>query len=174
MKRKKDGTRKKIKKREKCSTTGLKSKVVVLMHQIESCIVTHQMYDFNCAVEKVDAYTKLCHSLLTQKFISYYTFEFVVGRKKQSIKTESPALAGQRKTTCHEEKESRDRPWISFWFCVVVLAYLFAGCVSTAARLVHDSFSELTPKWRSQISTIFTSSWLLFTLVFTSSCLRAM
>ena len=34
---------------------------------------------------------------LTQKFIRYYTFKVVVGRKKQSMKTESLALAGQRK-----------------------------------------------------------------------------
>ena len=32
------------------------------------------MYSYNLAVGKVDEYTKLCLSLLTQKFIRYYTF----------------------------------------------------------------------------------------------------
>ena len=34
------------------------------------------------------------------------------------MKTESTILANQRETKCHEEKESRDRPWIFFLvFC---------------------------------------------------------
>ena len=70
-------------------------------------------------MRKVDEHSKLYLSSQTQKFIRYYTFKVDVGRKKDSIKPQSPALAGQKETTCHEEKESRDKPWIFFlvFFC---------------------------------------------------------
>ena len=57
----------------------------------------------------MDECTKLCLCSLTQKFIKSWVF---VKRKKESMKTESPALARQRDITYHEEKEDRERPWI--------------------------------------------------------------
>ena len=59
----------------------------------------------NLTVGKGEEHTKLCLTSLTQKFIGYYLFKVVVRRKKQSIKTESPALAGQRQIASHEERE---------------------------------------------------------------------
>ena len=38
---------------------------------------------------------------------------------------------------------------------------MFTGLVFTGSRLVWDFFSELTPKWGPQLSTIFTLSWLM-------------
>ena len=63
----------------------------------------------NLTVGKSDEHTKFFLSSLTQKFIRYYNYKVVVERNKQCMKTESPALAGQRKIKCHEEKENRDR-----------------------------------------------------------------
>ena len=92
----------------------------------------------------------------------------VVGtKKKQSIKSESPALAEQRET-CHEERDreiesrSKHRYWISFHVSVGVLKGLFAGIVFTAARLVLDPFSGLTPKWGRQSLPVFTLPYLVF------------
>ena len=108
----------------------------MLLLKIGHCTITHQMYwftttwanGFMCCiatslvvirpcckltVRKVDEHTKLFSSL-TQRFFRNYTLKVAVGRIKQRMKTESPALAGQRETTCHEEKESRDRRWIFF------------------------------------------------------------
>ena len=91
----------------------------MLLHKIGLCTVTYQMYGCNLAVGKVDEHTKLCLSSLTKKIIRYYTFLEAVGKKKQSVETESSAFAGQRETTNHEEKERQDRPWIFFlvFFC---------------------------------------------------------
>ena len=53
------------------------------------------------------------------------------------MKTESTALARQRETKCHEEREGRHRPWIIFAFSIVVITVLvcwfhfhsFTSCV---------------------------------------------
>ena len=75
----------------------------------------------------------------------------------------STAFAEQRETTCHAERKRADTDLkISFWFSVVVLTCLFAGFVSTTARTVWHSFSELTPTWSSKFLSIFTFSWLVF------------
>ena len=82
------------------------------------------------------------------KIYSLSYFWVVVGKKKQCMKTETLALAGQRETICHEEKESRDRPWIFFLvFCccsnmLISLVFFFTG-----SHLVWDPLSELTSKW---------------------------
>ena len=54
----------------------------------------------NLTMGKCDGHIKLSLSSLTQKFIYYYTFKVVIRRKKESMKTELPMLAGQRET-CH-------------------------------------------------------------------------
>ena len=75
--------------------------------RVDVCITTSLMVVRSCCnliMGKGDKHTKLCLCSLTQKFICYFTFKVVIGRKKQSMKTESPTLVGQRKT-CHEEKE---------------------------------------------------------------------
>ena len=72
------------------------------------------------------------------------------------MKAESTTLIEQKGITYHEEKGSRDRPWIFFLFSVVVLTCLFAGFVFTGSILVWYPFSEPKPKWRLQLSTILT------------------
>ena len=68
-------------------------------------------------------------------------------------------LTGQRET-CHEEKETADTDLeFSSWFSDVVRACLFVCFVFTASRLVWDLFSELTPKCRPLLLTIFIFSW---------------
>ena len=53
------------------------------------------------------------------------------------MKTDSPALAGQRETTYYGERKRADTNLeFSLWFSVAVLTYLFAGFVSTVARLM--------------------------------------
>ena len=49
-----------------------------------------------------------------KKFYSLLHFLVAVERRETHMKTESTALARQRETKCHEEKESRDRLWIFF------------------------------------------------------------
>ena len=88
------------------------------------------------------------------------------------MKTESPALA-EPKETRREEKKSRDRPWIFFLvFCcsssMFVYWLRFHRCMFGASP-----FSDPTPKRGPQLATVFTLSWLVFTCVFTLSCLRA-
>ena len=63
------------------------------------------------------------------------------------MKTESTALARQGKQNAVSRKRADTDLKLSFWFSVVVIMCLFAGFVSTAARLVRDPFSELNPKW---------------------------
>ena len=41
------------------------------------------MYSCQVAERKSDQYTKLCFISQAQKFIRYYTFKLVVGRKKK-------------------------------------------------------------------------------------------
>ena len=53
----------------------------------------------------------------------------VTGRKKEGMEVKSTALAGQRKTTCHAEKESANTdlefsPWISVVF---LTGFVFTG-----------------------------------------------
>ena len=65
------------------------------------------------------------------------------------MNVESTAFAGQRETTCHEEKDRTDSNLGFYsWFSVVVRAYLFAGFLFTGSRLQCDPFSEFTSKWR--------------------------
>ena len=59
---------------------------------------------YNFAVENVDEYMKLCLISLIQKLIRYYTFQAAAGRRKENMKTELTALAGQRETKCNERK----------------------------------------------------------------------
>ena len=68
---------------------------------------------------KSDELIKLCLSSLTQKSILYYTFKVVIERKKQSMKTESPASVDEEKQHIMRiEREGRYRPRISFLvFC---------------------------------------------------------
>ena len=80
--------------------------------------------------------TQNSFSSLIQKFIRYNTFSVVGGRKKQRMKTESPALAERRETSYHKEEGSANTDLeFSCWFSVVVLTYVFASFVSTAPRL---------------------------------------
>ena len=55
---------------------------------------------------------------------------------KQSMKTESPALAGQRETACPEEKRVKTNLEFSFEFSFVVLTCLFAVFVFKVSDLV--------------------------------------
>ena len=59
------------------------------------------------------------------------------------------------------EKEQTDLKF-SFWFSVLVLMSLFAVFVSTAAYLVWNPFSELTPNWRPKPSADFALPYLVF------------
>ena len=106
----------------------------------------------NLVVGKSDEHTKLGLSSLTQKFMHYNTFKVVVGRKKQNMKTESPALAEQRETRCHDEKESRDGPWIFF------LLFCCRSKVLVRWFRLHRFASGVRPL----ISSLFTFLWLVF------------
>ena len=72
---------------------------------------------------------------LKQSLLAITLFKWSSRREKQSMKTESTVLAGQRETTYHEEKESRYRSRIFFLvFCCS--SDVFAGFFSTVAYLV--------------------------------------
>ena len=78
------------------------------------------------------------------------------------MKTDSTTLAIQRETKSCEKKENCDRLWIFFLiFCCcsneLVHWFRLHGCVSGVR-----SFSEVTPKWRPQLSAILTWSCLVF------------
>ena len=57
-----------------------------------------------------------------------------------------------------ERERERKRADLEFssWFSVGLQTCLFDDCVFTGLRLVWDLFSELTPKWRPQLPTVFT------------------
>ena len=89
----------------------------------------------------------------------------MVGRKKQSMKTKSPALAGQRDTTCHEERERADTDLeFSLWVSIAILTYLVSS--SQPRVWCETRFSKFSPKLGLKFSSLFTSSWLVF-----NSCL---
>ena len=61
------------------------------------------------------------------------------------MKSESTALVKQSETIYHAEREQTQ----TLNFIVGILTNLFTGFISTAARLVWDSFLELTTKLSS-------------------------
>ena len=157
-----------------CKNHGHYNLYNLYYHYLRVCNVKHQMYDCNLTVRKFEELTKLCLSSLTQKIIRYYTFKVVAGRKKQSMKTESATLAVQIETTCHEEKESRDRPWTFFLvFCCSSNVPVRWFRLHRFAFGVRPSFSELNMKLGPHLWDIFTLSWLDFTRVFTPLCFRS-
>ena len=94
---------------------------------------------------KGDEHTNLCLRSRTRKFIRYYTFKVVVGRKEQSMKTESLALAWLKETTSWREREreiereSRHRPWLffpTFWCSSNALFHLIC---------LHNRASDVGP-----------------------------
>ena len=60
----------------------------------------------------------------------------VVGRKKESMKTESLVLAGKEKQHVMKRKRVETDLEFRFRFSVVVLTYLFAGFIFTRSRQV--------------------------------------
>ena len=78
------------------------------------------------------------------------------------MKTESPALAGQRETTCHEEKESRERPWIFLLvfccsFIVLVRWFRLYSCAS-GVRSLFRAHSKMAADTFDYLHIVLTSA----------------
>ena len=102
-------------------------------------------------MEKVDEHMKLCLSSLTQKFIHYNNVYVIVGKKRDSMKVESIALAGIRET-CHTEEERPDTDFdFSFWFSLIVQTGVYTVFVFTGSHQLSDSFLVPTPKMGAAI-----------------------
>ena len=92
----------------------------------------------------------------------YLLLHFLSGRREKNEAWKVASVSWTKRNNMPwGERADRDLEF-SFWFSIVVLWYLFASLVSTAARLVWDPFSELTAEWGPWFSSIFISSWLVF------------
>ena len=71
-----------------------------------------------------------------------------------------------------EEMDSRHRPWIFSLVFGYSSNVQFPVLILPSAYRVWAPFSELIPKWRQKPLTVFTSPYLIFTLLFLSQRAR--
>ena len=103
-------------------------------------------------------YTKVYPVLL-----HYYNLYIVAEIKKEGMKVKSTALAGQRETTCQEEKKRADRH-LEFSFCIFCCSNILFRrfCLHRVATVKKPSFGSHSKMETRNLSSLYTSSWLVF------------
>ena len=119
---------------------------------------------YNFAVVKVDEHTKLCLSSLTKVYSLLHFLSSCWEKKKIEYENWAAYVSRTKRNMSRGERANTDLYLLSVFSCssnMLVCWFHF------------HRFTELTPKWGPQLSTIFTLSCQLFTRVLTSSHLRA-